>query len=84
MSKKTQKTQNLGNINTTYITNNGGTINTLNKLNNNEESNVHTIVKSLDYPNSTYHTEILKDTPTTDVVRTIEKPEKDDVYHKNK
>ena len=82
--QNTQKTQNLGNINTTYITNNGGTINTLNKLNNNEESNVHTIVKSLDYPNSTYHTEILKDTPTTDVVRTIEKPEKDDVYHKNK
>ena len=33
-----QKTQNLGNINTTYITNN-------------EESNSRTIVKSLDYPN---------------------------------
>ena len=37
--QNTQKTQNLGNINTTtYITNN-------------EESNSRTIVKSLDYPN---------------------------------
>ena len=37
--QNTQKTQNLGNINTTtYITNN-------------EESNYSTIVKSLDYPN---------------------------------